>query len=79
MYSCAAGWAIADAADWYGLPTPKVTEPSLPTSGVSQAPPEPILLACTPASAPVRVLNLHAGRPFDALSANSTPPPGPVP
>jgi hypothetical protein len=45
VYGCAAGWAIAEAADWYGLPTPKVTEPSRPTSGVSQAPPEPILLA----------------------------------
>ena len=33
---------------WYGFPVPNVTDPSLPTSGVSQAPPEPRPRARTP-------------------------------
>ena len=64
---------------WYGFPVPNVTEPSLPTSGVSQAPPEPRPRACTPAPAPITVLNVHSRRPVDAFSAISTPPPGPEP
>src|ERR1022692_1291712 len=58
---------------------PNVTDPSLLTSGVSQAPPEPTPTASTPASEPRRVLNLHSCSPLAALSARSTPPPGPEP
>ena len=58
---------------------PNVTEPSLPTSGVSQAPPEPRPSACTPAPRPMTVLNFHSRWPVDAFSAISTPPPGPEP
>src|ERR1035441_9214756 len=58
---------------------PNVTDPSLLTSGVSQAPPEPRPTASTPESGPRRVLNLHSSSPLAALSARSTPPPGPEP
>src|SRR5271165_3493913 len=58
---------------------PNVTDPSLLTSGVSQAPPEPRPIACTPLSAPRSVLNLHSSSPLAALSARSTPPPDPEP
>src|ERR1039457_2006643 len=58
---------------------PNVTDPSLLTSGVSQVPPEPRPTASTPESGPRRVLNLHSSSPLAALSARSTPPPGPEP
>src|SRR3984957_15147285 len=58
---------------------PNVTDPSLLTSGVSQAPPEPRPIACTPLSGPRTVLNLHSSSPVAALSARRTPPPGPDP
>src|SRR5271169_5792599 len=58
---------------------PNVTDASLLTSGVSQAPPEPRPIACTPVSGPRTVLNLHSSAPLAAFSARSTPPPGPEP
>src|SRR5580704_6004625 len=58
---------------------PNVSDPSLLTSGVSQAPPEPRPTAATPESGPRTLLNLHSNRPVAALSARSTPPQGPEP
>ena len=49
---------------------PKVTDPSPPASGVSQAPPEPRPTVRTPVSAPVSVLNRHSRRPVEALQAS---------
>src|SRR6202034_2751890 len=59
---------------WYGFPIPNVTDPSVPTSGVSQAPPEPTPRARTPLPGPSTVLNVQSRRPVAALSAISTPP-----
>jgi hypothetical protein len=48
---------------------PNVTEPSLPISGGSHAPPAPkrLALPCR------RVLNLHGTLPVEACSVSSTP------
>jgi hypothetical protein len=70
---------IASPIDWYGFPVPKVTDPSVPTSGVSHAPPAPSPSAFAPGSAPITELKLHSSLPVDASSARSTPPPGPDP
>ena len=71
---------IASPIDWYGFPIPNVTDPSDPTSGVCQAPPDPSPSAATPgASSPTTVLNFHSSFPLAASSAISTPPPGPDP
>ena len=69
---------MAVAADWYGLPMPKVTDPSVPTSGDSQAPPEPAWSARTAVSFPTIVLNFQITLPVAASRASRIPPPGPL-
>ena len=64
---------MAVAADWYGLPMPKVTDPSVPTSGDSQAPPEPAWSARTAASFPTMVLNFQIALPVAGVQGQQDP------
>ena len=58
---------------------PKVTEPSLPASGVSHAPPEPYGVSAPPVLAGTTVLNVQTSLPVAAFSASKIPPVGAVP